>query len=93
MKADVKVWLPLSRELDYLGVYSCPDLYPDDIAKAVTNSEWLAERDRAVAEKAWNEGHSWGWSDAQEAHDVRQEMARADWTLSTPNPYRKEADQ
>ena len=40
---------------------------------------------------AWEEGHSWGWSDAQDAHDVRQIMGRADWPQRTPNPYREEA--
>ena len=43
---------------------------------------------RELKAKAWDEGHSWGWSDAQDAHDVRQEMSRQDWPLCTPNPYR-----
>lgn len=48
---------------------------------------------RDAAKVAWDEGHSWGWSDAQDAHDVRQAMDRADWPLSTPNPYRQEVDR
>lgn len=51
-----------------------------------------AEVRKAKAE-AWDEGHSWGWSDAQDAHDVRQEMDRTDWSLNTPNPYRQENDR
>lgn len=43
--------------------------------------------------EAWGEGHSWGWSDAQDAHDVSQVMDRADWPLNTPNPYRQETDR
>lgn len=48
----------------------------------------IHEHDAKVKAAAWDEGHSWGWSDAQEAHDVRQEMERSEWRLSTPNPYR-----
>lgn len=62
--------------------------------------ELEAEFDRFVARvrqeakaEAWDEGHSWGWSDAQDAHDVRQVMDRADWSLKTPNPYRQETDR
>lgn len=48
----------------------------------------LGEVIRQAKADAWDEGHSWGWSDAQDAHDVRQEMSRQDWPLCTPNPYR-----
>ena len=41
---------------------------------------------------AWDQGHSWGWSDSQEAHDVRQLMDRSEWRLSTPNPYRNDTE-
>ena len=50
----------------------------------------IAAEAQAASEKAWNEGHSWGWSDAQEAHDTRQVMPRSEWRLCTPNPYRTE---
>ena len=48
---------------------------------------------REVKADAWDEGHSWGWSDAQDAHDVRQEMKRSEWRLSTSNPYRAREEQ
>lgn len=51
-------------------------------------AEEVREFLRELKAKAWDEGHSWGWSDAQDAHDVRQEMSRQDWPLCTPNPYR-----
>ena len=50
----------------------------------------VAAEAQAASEKAWDEGHSWGWSDAQEAHDTRQVMPRSEWRLCTPNPYRTE---
>lgn len=46
-------------------------------------------REREAA--AWDAGHSWGWSDAQDAHDVRQSMGRRDWPLCTPNPFKEGA--
>ena len=52
--------------------------------------EWIARVRREAKAEGWDEVHSWGWSDAQDAHDVRQEMDRADWPLNTPNPYRQE---
>lgn len=45
---------------------------------------------RAAKAEAWDEGHSWGWSDAQDAHDVRQEVGREEWVHKTPNPYKEE---
>lgn len=45
---------------------------------------------REAQADAWDEGHSWGWSDAQEAHDMRQVMPRSEWRLCAPNPYRTE---
>lgn len=71
-----------------------PDRYPimaamfKDYAAAILP---IVEAEvRAAKAEAWDEGHSWGWSDAQDAHDVRQAMDRADWPLNTPNPYRKD---
>ena len=61
-------------------------LHPGDAALSKGAALRLLD---AVAE-AWDEGHSWGWSDAQDAHDVRQAMDRADWPLNTTNPYRQE---
>ena len=50
----------------------------------------IAAEVQAAKGEAWDEGHSWGWSDAQEAHDTRQVMPRSEWRLCTPNPYRTE---
>lgn len=47
--------------------------------------------DADVAERiaqAWEEGHSWGWSDAKEAHEIHVRYPiREDWPLRTPNPH------
>lgn len=72
-------------------------VYPDtvheyrDLAAAVMSV--VAPAIQAAKAEAWDEGHSWGWNDAQDAHDVRQVMDRADWPLKTPNPYRQETDR
>ena len=57
------------------------------------NCDQVAERMLPMLRDAWDEGHLWGWSDAQESHDVRQHMARADWPLCTPSPYKTEEDR
>ena len=75
------------------GMYASPPTeaqMKDGIERA---ESWLAQREREVKAEAWEEGHSWGWSDAQEAHDVRQEMDRSEWRLCTPNPYRIESQE
>lgn len=43
--------------------------------------EWLAERDRRAAERAYDEGFIAGWSDGWDDTDTRDDH---------PNPYRKE---
>jgi len=48
---------------------------------------WLAEHDREVKSQAWEEGHAQGWKDSQDAHEVRQEYSRDDWTSNIHNPY------
>lgn len=48
---------------------------------------------QAAKAEAWDEGHSWGWSDAQDAHDVRQFMDRADWPICTPNPHKENPNE
>lgn len=73
------------------------DAYQVGRSVSSERQEYADRFDRAISHllreaqaEAWDEGHSWGWSDAQDAHDVRQHMDRADWHLSTPNPYRAE---
>lgn len=91
MNADVKGWLSLSRELDHRGAYSCPDLHPDDIAKAVSNSVWLAEHDRAVKAEAWDKCAS-AWD--RYCIGVREYNEGESAFPDTPdNPYQKGGDQ
>lgn len=51
----------------------------------------LGEVIRQAKADAWDEGHSWGWSDAQEAQTAGAKVRRIDWPLCTINPYREEA--
>lgn len=70
----------------------------EDIRQALRHDGWtLDEADDGIERierrgmaVAWGEGHARGWSDAQDAHDVRQVMDRPDWPQRTPNPYREE---
>ena len=71
---------------------SAADMHANRVARPAFD-RWLAAHDAEVKAEAWEEGHSWGWSDAQGAHDVRQEMDRSEWRLCTLNPYHIESQE
>jgi len=49
---------------------------------------WLDEERRAAAEKAWDEGRSFGYKDAQEHHAFGNGCGPDEWDCDCPNPYR-----
>ena len=59
----------------------------DTYGQPLTNVHPDADVAERIA-RAWEEGHSWGWSDAKEAHEIHVRYPiRADWPLRTPNPH------
>lgn len=91
-REDVIDVLVMSPMTDQMGTSMVPIRQTADAVLALFAPLLAAARREGQAD-AWDEGHSWGWSDAQESHDVRQRMARADWPLCTPNPYESEEDR
>ncbi len=57
---------------------------PSVLADAVLGSKWLAEHDRQVAERAWDEGARWAAVECGAIDDERQA-----WIAPGDNPYRE----
>lgn len=50
-------------------------------------SRWIAERDRQVAERAWDQGFKAGWAECNDPGPFVNDV----WDAKTPNPHRKQA--
>ena len=54
---------------------------------------WLEQHDRETAARAWDIGHSWGWSDAKTKAWAERGVdigSREDWRQRTRNPHEQE---
>ncbi len=66
----------------YVDVDTSPEMVR---ARRLAALRWLAEVERAAAEKAWDEGFSAGWAECADPGPFVNDV----WDAKTRNPYRK----
>lgn len=80
----------------YLGRISIESMWSQQQNEAAAR-RWLADHDRAVAERAWDEGAEYAWQCTGEGANAEWpgndgEMSFREFCDVDGNPYRKETD-